>query len=458
MTRAQRLVLIVSILASFVAFLDGSVVNVILPALARDFGGGLALQQWVVDGYLLTLGSLILLAGSLADGFGQRRVLTWGLIGFGTSSLLCAVAPNGEILILARLLQGAAGALLVPSSLAIIIRAFSGAAQGQAIGIWTAWTGMAFVLGPLLGGWLVDVASWRWVFAINLVPVAITLVLIGRIHLEQTAVTSWRPDWLGALLCTGGLAATVYALIELPVVGWQAGWLHMLLGLGIVSLGIFGWYERRVSQPMLPLQLFRVRNFWVGNVATVAIYGGLTVATFLLTLYLQQVAGYSALAAGSALLPIPVIMFGLSSRVGGLAGTYGPRWFMAGGPLVAAVGFGLLSRIQNEAVYVSDVLPGVLVFAVGLALTVSPLTTAVLADIGAARAGVGSAVNNAVSRVAGLLATAMVGLVIGSQLNQAGYARGMLATAVAMAIGGVVSAVGILNPKLSTKSQSKAPV
>lgn len=457
MTQAQRLVLIVSILASFVAFLDGSVVNVILPALARDFGGGLALQQWVVDGYLLTLGSLILLAGSLADGFGQRRVLTWGLIGFGASSLLCAVAPNGEILILARLLQGAAGALLVPSSLAIIIRAFSGAAQGRAIGIWTAWTGMAFVLGPLLGGWLVDVASWRWVFAINLVPVVITLVLIGRIHLEQTVVTTWRPDWFGAVLCTGGLAATVYALIELPVVGWQAGWLQILLGLGIVSLGIFGWYERRVSQP-IPLQLFRVRNFWVGNVATVAIYGGLTVATFLLTLYLQQVAGYSALAAGSALLPIPVIMFGLSSRIGGLAGTYGPRWFMAGGPMVAAVGFGLLSRIQNEAVYVSDVLPGVLVFAVGLALTVSPLTTAVLADIGAARAGVGSAVNNAVSRAAGLLATAMVGLVIGSQLNQAGYARGMLATAVAMAIGGVVSAVGILNPSPRSKSQSRAPV
>src|SRR5512146_139851 len=301
MTRPQKIVLVVSILASFVAFLDGSVVNVALPAISRNLGGGLGTQQWVVDAYLITLGSLILLAGSLSDLFGRKRVLAAGLIGFAVTSILCAVAPGSLFLIVARALQGIAGALLVPSSLAMIISWFSGPAQGKAIGTWTAWTGIAFIIGPLLGGFLVDAVSWRLIFAINILPIAVCLWLLAKVKTTES-LRGARLDVVGAVLCSLGLAGSVYGLIENPHHGWHSVLLP-LVG-GTLALAGFLAYERRTVNAMLPLSLFKVRNFWVGNIATFAIYGGLSIATFLIVIFLQQVSDYSALDAGLALLPV----------------------------------------------------------------------------------------------------------------------------------------------------------
>ena len=271
MERSQRFVLFISILASFVAFLDGSVVNVALPAISRELGGGLATQAWVVDAYLITLGSLILLAGSLSDLLGRRRILKAGLIGFAAASLLCAVAPNSFILIVARALQGIAGALLVPSSLALIMSAFSGKSQGKAIGSWTAWTGIAFIVGPLLGGILVDTLSWRYIFAINVIPIAICLRLLR--HIEQDRPTGAKLDVIGALLCSAGLSGAVFGLIEQPKYGWGSPVIFVPLIGGILALITFVIYEKRAQNAMLPLSLFAIRNFSFGNAATLAIYG-----------------------------------------------------------------------------------------------------------------------------------------------------------------------------------------
>lgn len=445
MTTQQRLVLVVSILASFVAFLDGSVVNVALPTITRELGGGLPLQQWVVDAYLLTLGALILVAGSLSDLFGRKKILAAGLAGFAVTSVLCAVAPNGLFLIISRALQGAAGALLVPSSLALIISAFSGQAQGRAIGLWTGWTGMAFVVGPLLGGFLVDAASWRLIFAINLLPIAVTLWLMRSLTQAEQIRERARVDWLGAALAIAGLGGTVFALIEQS----HYGILHPLIYLsflgGLVALGAFVWHERRALTPMLPLKLFMERNFSVGNIATIAIYGGLAVATFLVTIFVQQVGGYSAFEAGLALLPVTIIMFFLSPRFGALAGRKGSRVFMTVGPLVAAAGFLWMLTVDEAVMYWTQILPGVLLFGLGLSITVAPLTAAVLGSISSREAGIGSAVNNAVSRIASLVAIAGVGVVTGAELGLAGFHRGILLTALLLIAGGVVSAIGIRN-------------
>lgn len=444
MTRQQRLVLVISILASFVAFLDGSVVNVALPAISRELGGGLITQQWVVDAYLLTLGSLILLAGSLSDLFGRRRILAAGLVGFGVASVLCAVAPASGVLIAARALQGIAGALLVPSSLALIIASFSGAAQGKAIGSWTAWTGISFVIGPLLGGFLVDTASWRLVFAINILPIAVCLWLLRYLELPDH-VRGAKLDVPGAVLCSLGLSAAVFGLIEQPHFGWGSPLILTTFIGGLLVLAGFVWYEHRSPIAMLPLSLFRVRNFSVGNLATSAIYGGLSIATFLITIFLQQVSGYSAFMAGMALLPVTITMFLLSSRVGALSGKWGPRWFMAGGPTLAGVGFLLMLRLPSHVAYWTELLPGVLLFAFGLTLTVAPLTAAVLGDVAVGRAGIASAVNNAVARIAGLITVALVGVLVGGHLDVGGFRRAILVTALLMFAGGVISAIGITN-------------
>jgi EmrB/QacA subfamily drug resistance transporter len=426
------------------------VVNVALPAIDHELGGGLVTQQWVVDAYLITLGALMLVAGSLSDVFGRRRILAWGLAGFGVASVLCAVASTRELLIVARGLQGAAGALLVPSSLAIIIARFSGEAQGKAIGSWTAWTGISFLVGPLLGGWLVDTASWRWVFGINVLPIALTLWLLSRLDWAKEQRGKRSVDMVGAVLCTIGLGAPVFALIEQARLGWANPWIWGTLVVGLASLAAFVRHERRAKDPMLPLELFAVRNFSVGNLATVAIYSGLSVATFLIVIFLQQVGHYSALQAGMALLPVTVIMFTLSSRFGALAGKFGPRWFMGAGPVVAGLGFLLLLRVDASASYVTQVLPGILVFGLGLATTVAPLTSAVLGSIRPEHAGVGSAVNNAVARVAGLIAIAAIGVVIGTQVTTAGFHRGTLVMAGLLVAGGLISAWGIQNqPGLS---------
>jgi EmrB/QacA subfamily drug resistance transporter len=445
MSKQQRLVLIVSILASFVAFLDGSVVNVALPAIAKELGGGLAAQQWVVDAYLITLGSLILVAGSLSDLFGRKKVLLAGLIGFGVASALCAVAPTSPFLIVARGLQGVAGALLVPSSLALIISAFSGPAEGKAIGSWTAWTGISFIIGPLVGGFLVDVSSWRLVFAINVIPIVVTLWLLSRLRQPEMAKSDAKVDFGGAALCVVGLGGPVYALIEQSHYGWVSPQIYLSMAIGLAALGAFFWHEHRTAFPMLPLGLFTSRNFSIGNLATVSIYAGLSIATFLIAVFIQQVGGYSAFQAGVALLPITIIMFILSPRFGALAGKHGPRLFMAVGPIIGGLGFLLLLRVGSEVSYWTRLLPGVLLFGFGLSMTVAPLTAAVLGAIKKEQAGIASAVNNAVARIAGLLAIAGVGVLTGANLDVAGFHRGLILTACLLIAGGVISAIGIQN-------------
>lgn len=444
-TTSPRLVIVVSILASLVAFLDGSVVNVALPAMVRELGGGLVLQQWVVNAYLLTLGSLILVAGSLSDLFGRKKILAVGLIGFGVASLLCAAAPSGEVLIAARAIQGVFGALLVPSSLALIISAFSGPAQGKAIGTWTAWTGIAFVIGPLLGGALVDIGSWRFIFVINIIPILITLWLLARLTIQEEIRTSTKVDSFGAGLCALSLGGVVYALIEQGNYGWYnpAIWLPFVIGL--LLLGIFFRHEHRANSPMLPLELFKVRNFTVGNIATIAIYGGLSIATFLIAIFVQQVGGYSAFMAGMALLPITIIMFLFSPQTGKLTSRYGPRLFMTIGPIVAGGGFLLMLLVDQSVAYWTQLFPGVVLFGFGLALTVAPLTAAVLADIKPQHAGVGSAINNAIARIAGLLTTSAIGIITGAQINVLGFEKGIIATALLLIGGGIVAAIGIRN-------------
>lgn len=441
----RRRILIVSILASFVAFLDGSIVNVALPAISEELGGDLAVQQWVVDAYLLTLGSFILLAGSLSDLFGRKKVLSAGLIGFAVTSVLCAISPNAAALIIARALQGTAGALIVPSSLALIMSNFDGEAKGKAIGTWTGWTGMAFIVGPLLGGSLVDAGSWRWIFAINVFPIAATLWLINKLGKEKAEPKDVKVDIPGALLGIAALGAPVFALIEQPRYGWGSPLIYLPLALGLLAAITFIWHERRTPQPMLPLGLFNNRNFSVGNAATIAIYGGLSVATFLIIVFVQQVGGYSALQAGLSLMPITLIMFVLSSRFGALAGRYGPRLFMSAGPVVAGGGFLLLLRLGEQINYWRELFPSVVVFGLGLAMTVAPLTTAILGSIEAKHAGVASAVNNAVSRVAGLLAIALIGVITGTSLDVAGFRRGVVVMVALLIAGGIISALGIRN-------------
>jgi EmrB/QacA subfamily drug resistance transporter len=416
--RQKRLTLIACITGSAVVFIDSTVVNVALPAIRTDLDAGLAAQQWVVEGYLLTLSSLILIGGSLSDLLGRRRIFALGTALFGITSLLCAIAPTQEALVAARIVQGAAGALLVPSTLATIMAVFPEDERGRAIGTWTAWSGVSTVIGPLAGGALVDIASWRWVFALGLIPIAVTLYLVLRelpACMDARADTHPRVDWLGATLCALGLAGPVFALIEQPSRGWDDPLVFVPLVAGIVLLVLFVLQERRTPDPMLPLDLFRRHNFTVGNLATFSIYGGLGAAMFFLVLFLQETAGYSAFEAGLALLPMTMILFALSSRVGALADRLGPRIFMGGGPIVGGAGLLLLTFVDKDADYLTQVLPGVSLFGLGLALTVAPLTATVLADADQRHVGVASGVNNAIARVAGLFAIAVVGAIVSAQ-------------------------------------------
>ncbi len=445
-TSLDRRVLIVAILAAFVAFLDGSIVNVALPAITAELGGGLPVQQWVVDAYLITLGSLILLAGSLSDLFGRVAILRIGLIGFAVTSLACGLAPTAEVLIAARAAQGVAGALLVPSSLALIMGAHRGVAQARAIGLWTAWTSAAFIIGPLLGGLLTDFISWRWVFVINVLPVAVTLILLAPMR-NVPAAQRTPIDLIGAVLGALGLAGVVFALIEQANYGWSAPLVWVPLVVGIVSLIGFIVRQATAEHPMMPLSLFRSRNFAVGNLATVAIYAALSVAGLVIVIYLQQVAGLSATMSGLIMLPVTIMLVLLSSRFGALAGRFGPRWFMAIGPLLVAIGFLLLRSIQTPFDFVSQALPGVLLFGLGMAITVAPLTSAILGAIDTERAGIASAVNNALSRIAGLVAIALLGAVIGTIVDDVWLDNALLLCAGLMFAGAVVSAVGIRNPQ-----------
>lgn len=451
----DRRVLVVAILAAFVAFLDGSIVTVALPAITAELGGGLPVQQWVVDAYLITLGALILLAGSLSDLFGRVAVLRIGLIGFGVTSLACGLAPTAELLIAARAAQGVAGALLVPSSLALIMSAHRGPSQARAIGLWTAWTSAAFIVGPLLGGLLTDLVSWRWIFVINVLPIAATLALMARMRNEPAAVPT-PIDWTGAVLGALGLGGVVFALIEQANYGWASPvvWIPLVVG----ALSLIGFIVRQATaqHPMMPLSLFGSRNFAVGNLATVAIYAALSVAGLAIVVYLQQVAGLSATLSGLVMLPLTIMLIVLSSRFGTLAGRFGPRWFMAGGPALAALGFVLLRAIDTPFDFVSQALAGVLIFGLGVAITVAPLTSAILGAIEPERAGIASAVNNALARIAGLVAIALLGAVIGTVIDDAWLDNALLLCAGLMLAGAVISAIGIENPKRAEPSASGA--
>jgi EmrB/QacA subfamily drug resistance transporter len=447
MTAQQRSVLLVAILASFVVILDGSVVNLALPAISRELGGGLDAQQWIVDAYLLTLGALILVAGSLSDLFGRARILQWGLLGFAVTSVLCGLALSSGQLIAARSLQGVAGALLVPSSLALIMDAFQGPAQGKAIGQWTAWTAGAVLVAPLVGGAAVDLASWRLVFLFNLVPAAVCWPLLRRL-VPARPRGSTRVDWGGAGLAVLGLGGTVFALIEQGPLGWNHPLVLVPLLVGVLALAGFVLHERRTAAPMMPPSLFVGRNFPMGNVATLLIYGAMSLGFFVLALYLQIVAGWPATVAGVALLPPTALLLLASSRFGALSGRFGPRFFMAAGPAVGAVGFLLLLLVRPPVNYWVQVLPGLLVFGLGLAMTVAPLTSAILGSVDPERSGVGSAVNNAVARVAGLVTIALAGLVMGGQLTTAGLQRSMAVTAGLLLLGAAVSGLGISNDEV----------
>jgi EmrB/QacA subfamily drug resistance transporter len=418
MSRRQRLTLIATILGSTVVFLDATVINVALPAISDDLNAGLAGQQWVVEAYLLTMVSLLLVGGSLGDQFGRRRMFVAGLLGFGATSVLCAIAPSDEFLVGARALQGIAGALLVPGSLAIVAATFEGAERGRAVGAWTAWTGIATVLGPAGGGALIELLSWRAIFWINLPLIAVTVMLTLRAVDESKDPDAFRGiDWLGIVLSAAGLGGPVFALIEQPTHGWGDPLVWAPLVAGIACLALFLLYEARARHPMLDLGLFRIRNFAVANLTTLAAYAGLIGGFFFVSLYLQQVVGYTPLEAGLATTPISILLFVLSPRFGRLASGAGPRLPMTAGPIVGGIGLLLMLRVGSNPGYLTDVLPAVVVFGLGLAATVAPLTATVLDSVEERRVGIASGVNNGVSRVAGLLAIAVLGAVISAHFG-----------------------------------------
>ncbi|AZG44497.1 MFS transporter [Gordonia insulae] len=438
-------VVAVAILASFVAFLDGSVVNLALPAISADLGGGLATQQWVVDAYLLALGALILVAGSISDAFGRLPVLRAGLLIFGLSSVVCAAAPTALVLIAGRGVQGVGAALLVPSSLALINSAFSPDDQPKAIGTWTAWTGTAFVVGPLLGGVLVDALNWRWIFAVNVIPVAVTVVLSMRLEEPPRTSEPTRIDLPGAILAAAGLAGTVYALIEQQRLGLSNPVVASALIGGVICLAGLFWRETHTDHPMIPLRMFAVRNFGVGNLATTFVYAGVSMGSLITVLFLQEVVGFSALVAGLATLPIPVLSFFIARPVGVLSARHGPRLFMAGGPIIAGLGYLLMLTTDSDFDFWWQMLPGLVLFGLGLSITVTPLTSAILAAVTREQSGIGSAINNAISRIAGLVAVACTGIIVGGVLDVASFHRAALITASLFIVGGIISAVGIRN-------------
>jgi EmrB/QacA subfamily drug resistance transporter len=466
MTRRQRLTLIAAILGSSVAAIDGTIVNVALPSIERDLGGGLAAQQWISNGYLLTLGALLLVGGSLGDIYGERRIFSLGLGAFGVFSIVCAAAPTIEVLLVARALQGASAALLTPSSLAVIVGAFSRSERGKAIGAWTAWGAIATIIGPLAGGLIVDSASWRWIFAINPPLVAITLALVRTAVPPAAAGQRRHVDLLGAGLCVAGLAGVVFALIEQPHFGWGSPAIFLPLTLGVAALAAFVAYERRAAEPMLRLDLFAQRNFSIGNGETLTMYAGLSALFFFLVIFLQQVAGYSALKAGLSTLPSTATMFLLSRRFGALADRYGPRLFMGVGPLVAACGVLLLLRTGTHTSYVGDLLPALVVFGLGLSMTVAPLTATVLADADEGDAGIASAINNDIARVAGLVGISLIGVVAASTLqgdtfvadaaSVRAFHHALLICAALLVTGGLMAGIGIVNPRRRVRARGCA--
>jgi EmrB/QacA subfamily drug resistance transporter len=412
-SRRGALTLVATILGSTIVFLDATVVNVALPAISDDLDTGLADQQWIVEAYLLAIVSLLLVGGSLGDQFGRRRIFVIGLVGFAITSVLCAVAPSSTVLIAARAAQGLAGALLVPGSLAILASTFEGAARGKAVGTWTAWTGIATVLGPAGGGALIEALSWRAIFWINVPLIVVTILVTLRIVRESKDPEADRAiDWAGIAMSAAGLGLPVYALIQQPTHGWGDPIVFGPLIAGVVLFATFLVWESRAPHAMLDLSLFRIRNFSVTNIETLIVYAGLIGALFFVTLFLQETIGYSPLEAGLATTPISLLLFVLSPRFGRIATGVGPRVPMSVGPIIGGLGLLLLMRVNADAEYVTDILPGVLLFGLGLSATVAPLTATALDSVEERHVGIASGINNGVSRVAGLLAIAILGAVI----------------------------------------------
>jgi EmrB/QacA subfamily drug resistance transporter len=442
-----RWALAATVLGSAVVFLDGTVVNVALPAIGRDMQAGIDGLQWTINGYLLTLAALILLGGSLGDRFGRRRVFVTGVIWFAAASLLCGLAPNLGALIAARVLQGIGGALLTPGSLAIIQASFHPDDRAQAIGAWSGLGGIAIAIGPFLGGWLVQAVSWRLIFLINL-PVAAAVVWLALRHLPETSdpESARQLDLAGAALAVLGLGGVTYALIEAPNGGLTSPLILISAIGGVVGLVAFVVVEARSPQPMLPLSLFASRTFTGTNLVTLAVYGALSGVLFLMIVQLQQVLGYSPIQAGIASLPITLIMLVLSPRAGKLGQRIGPRIPLTVGPLVSASGIALMARIDAGSSYLLDVLPPLIVFGLGMSLTVAPLTATVMGAVEARHAGLASAVNNAVARAAGLVAVAVLPPLAGltgaayldPQVFSAGFHRAALIAAGLTALGGVL--------------------
>jgi EmrB/QacA subfamily drug resistance transporter len=454
-TARGRWVLLATVLGSSMTMLDGTVVNVALPAIGEDLGAAIDGLQWTVNGYTLTLAALILLGGSLGDRFGRRRMLVVGVAWFAVASLLCGLAPNLFLLVVARALQGVGGALLTPGSLAILQASFREQDRARAIGAWTGLGGIAGALGPFAGGWLVETVGWRWVFFLNL-PLAAVVILVSLRHVPESSDPDMARglDVPGAVLAAGGLAGLTYGLIAWPDrgAGSPVVWAS-LLG-GVAALVGFVVVESRSASPMLPLGVFRSRLFTATNVVTFAVYAALSGVFFVLVVELQVVAGFSPIASGAALLPVTIIMLFLSARGGALGQRIGPRIPMTVGPMVAALGVLSLARIGPDASYLVDVLPGTIGLGLGLSLTVAPLTATVLGAVETRHAGIASGVNNAVARAAGLLAVAAVPLVAG--ITAQVYAdpvafgqaasRAIVACAVLLAVGGLLSWLTVRSP------------
>jgi len=448
-------VLLATVLGSGIAFLDATVVNVALPTIGEELDAGISGLQWVVNAYTLTLSGFLLLGGSLGDHYGRRRVFVVGVIWFAVASLLCGVAPSAEALVAARALQGIGGALLTPGSLAIIEASFRAEDRGPAIGAWSGLGGVTAAIGPFLGGWLVQAASWRWIFLINL-PLAVLVVWVARRHVPESRDPSVGRglDYSGAALAAVGLAGVVYALTDGPGLGWTSPRILLAGAVGVAALAAFGLWERRSRHPMLPLDIFASRQFTAANLVTFVVYGALGGSLFLMPIQLQRVVGFSPLAAGVALIPITLVMLLLSARAGRLSARIGPRVPMTLGPLLVAAGFVLYTRIGPGASYLAEILPGMLVFAFGLTLTVAPLTATVLAAASAEHAGMASAVNNTVARAAGLLAVAILPVAAGISGAGAldpdrfddGFRMAVLLAAALCAAGGLISWSAIRNP------------